>query len=287
MLGQHVEHHEVRPAVVVEVGGVHAHGGVARVAHGPGDRLGERAVAVVDVEKIVFLKVVGDVQVGAAVEVQVARDDAQAIPFDAAVDAGLVAHVHEVAAVVPVEAVARPGVARPAQRVRAGRALHVGRVVQQVHVQVAVSVIIEEEGLRGIAGKLETVLLRAVGERAVAVVDEEHVVPVHPEIVDARDVDIDVAVPVDVGHRGAGLPARGIRDAGAVGDVLEPVIPLVQVEPVGAHVRREVEVREAVVVDVAHRHAPAVVVVHVAEDVERGVVRQPVDERDAGLLGRQ
>ena len=158
---------------------------------------------------------------------------------------------------------------------------------QEVHVQIAVAVVVEEEGLRRESGEVETVLLGPVGEGAVAVVDVEHVVPVHPEIVDTRDVDVDKPVPVDVGHRDAGLPGPRVRDPGALGDVLEAVIALVQVEPVGTDVRGEVEVRQPVVVDVAHRHAAAVVVVQVGEDVECGVVGQPVGERDAGALRGQ
>src|SRR6185312_1581973 len=69
--------------------------------------------------------------------------------------------------------------------------------------------------------------------------------------------------------------------------VLEPIIPLVQVQPVGSDVRREVDVLQAVVVDVTHRDATTVVVVHVLENVERGVVGQPVGERDAGALRGQ
>src|SRR5205823_10608551 len=93
--------------------------------------------------------------------------------------------------------------------------------------------------------------------------------------------------PVDVGYGDAGLPAVGIGDAGPVGDVLEPIISLVHVQSVGSDVRGEVEVGQAVVVDVTHGYSATVVVVHVGEDVERGIVGQPVGERDAGAARRQ
>src|SRR5205823_14331989 len=127
----------------------------------------------------------------------------------------------------------------------------------------------------------------AIGEGAVSVVDVEHVVPMHRENVHGGDVDIDVAVAIHVGHGDAGLPAVGIGHAGPLGDVLEPIIPLVQVQPVGSDVGGEVEVRQAVVVDVAHRHSTTVVEVHVGENVERRVVGQPVDERHTGALRGQ
>src|SRR5205807_3970502 len=166
-------------------------------------------------------------------------------------------------------------------------ALGVRGVRQQVHVQIAVAVIVEEQGLGGESGEVETVLLGSIGEGAVAVVDVEHVVPVQRRKVDGGDVDINVTVAVDVGHRDAGLPGPRVGDTGPLGDVHEPVVALVQVEPVGAEVRSEVEVGQAVVVDVADGHAAAVVVVHVVENAERGVVGQPIDERDTAALGSQ
>src|SRR5438876_993113 len=99
---------------------------MARVSYGCGDRLGERAVAIVVVEKVVFLKIVGDVQVEATVPVQVARHDAEAVPRRAAAEASVVAHVDKMASVVPVEAVTHPRAAGRGPRERAGRALGVG-----------------------------------------------------------------------------------------------------------------------------------------------------------------
>ena len=106
LIGQHVEHREVRPPVVVEVGGVHAHRGMAGVSQRRGAGLGERTVAIIDVEEVVFLEVVGHVQVGTTVSVQVARHDPQAVARGPSVEAGALAHVHKVTPVVPIKAVA-------------------------------------------------------------------------------------------------------------------------------------------------------------------------------------
>ena len=54
------------------------------------------------VQEVVFLKVVGDIQVQASVAIEVARHDAKAVPEYAAVDAGGGTHVHEMAVVVPI-----------------------------------------------------------------------------------------------------------------------------------------------------------------------------------------
>ena len=291
LVGQHVEDRDVRPAVVVDVGRIDAHREPARVPRRRCDRLPKRAVAVVVVEKVVLLKIVGDVEIGAAVAIKIARDHPQAVPLDAAVDVGLLADIREMAAVVAEQPVAGARVAHAAAGARADGALGVGRVVQQIHVEVAVAVVVEEHGLGRVTDVLEAELPGAVGEGAVAVVDVEHVVPVHPEIADRRDVDVDPAVAVHVGHRDARLPTAGAPPhpphARPVGDVLEAVVALVEIEPVGAEVRREVEIGQAVVVDVARGHAAAVVVVEVVQDVEGRVFRQAILERDAGRPRRQ
>ena len=154
-------------------------------------------------------------------------------------------------------------------------------MVQQVHVQVAIAIVIEEERLRRITDVLQTILLRSVGEGAVAVVDVEHVVPVHCGIVDTGNVDVDLSVPVDVGHRDAGLPPVRIGDVGAVGDVLELVVPFVAIELVWPDVRREINIQQAITIHVSDRNAASIVVIEVVDDVEVGRFRQLVGERDA------
>ena len=138
-----------------------------------------------------------------------------------------------------------------------------------------------------VAGEGESILGGAVRERAVAVVDVQHVAAVHAEIVHARNVDIETTVAVDIGHRDAALPPDRIGDARAVGDVLEPEVAQVAVQPVGAQVRREIQIDQSITVDVAGRHAAAVVVVQVIDDVDRGVGEgQSVGERDPARLRR-
>src|SRR5258706_9301893 len=111
---------------------------------GAGDRFGEGAVAVVEIEEVVLLEIVRDIEVGTPVEIEVARHDAEAVPFDPAVDAGVGADIGEVAAVVAEQAVAGLRVANGAAAPRAAGALRGGRVVPGVHVRVAVSALVEE-----------------------------------------------------------------------------------------------------------------------------------------------
>jgi hypothetical protein len=117
-------------------------------------------------------------------------------------------------------------------------------------------------------------------KRSISVVDVEHVAAVHAEVADAGDIDVEPPVAVDVGHRDPGLPALGVRHTGVLGDILEAEVPRVAIETVGPQVRREVQVRQAVAIDVSGRYAAAVVVVQVVQDVERRIFGQRVDERD-------
>ena len=106
------------------------------------------------------------------------------------------------------------------------------RVVEQEHVEIAVAVVVEEQRLCRISDVIESVLLRAIGERAVTVVDVQHVPSVHGEVIDGGDINVDVTVPVHVRHRNAGFPANGIRHAGVIGDILESIIAPVQVKAI-------------------------------------------------------
>src|SRR5439155_481226 len=107
------------------------------------------------------------------------------------------------------------------------------------------------------------------------------------QVIDARDVDIDFPIAVDVGHRDAGLPPNRIGDASLVGDVLELIVALIAIELVRAEVRGEVEVGETVSVDIADGNSGAVVVVQVVQDVEVGALGQIVGEGYAGRFWLQ
>src|SRR2546430_9450611 len=95
--------------------------------------------------------------------------------------------------------------ARLALRGGARPALGVGGVVEEVHVQVAAAVVVEKHGLGGVAGEVESILLGAVGEGAVAVVDVQDVVAVHREMTHGGDVDVQAPVAVDVDRKSTRL----------------------------------------------------------------------------------
>jgi hypothetical protein len=107
---------------------------------------------------------------------------------------------------------------------------------------------------------------------------------VHREIVDARHIDVDLAIAIDVGHGDAGFPPVGISDAGFPGYVLELIIPFVPIKLVRPDVGGEIQIRKPITVDVANRDSTTIVVVEVVDDVEARL-GQSVGERDAGRFG--
>src|SRR5258706_5825165 len=86
--------------------------------------------------RFVLLEIVRDIEVGTPVEIEVARHDAEAVPFDPAVDAGVGADIGEVAAVVAEQAVAGLRAAEGAGAPPAAGALRVGRGGHEGHVPV-------------------------------------------------------------------------------------------------------------------------------------------------------
>ena len=114
-------------------------------------------------------------------------------------------------------------------------------------------------------------------KRPLAVVLEEHVAAA-----DRRDVEIRVAVVVDVGERGRDADLGRHAHAGRGRDVLEPAAAEIPPELVPADLVHEIDVGASVAVDVRHREAVAVVVVHRLVGLA-GVVDDAVLEGDAAF----
>ena len=243
----HVDLQDVGPAVVVEVGDIDAHAGEARVLEPAGGLIGERSVSVVDVQDIVGRDVVRDIDVGPPVAVDVADHNAEPIS-ELAENPRFAGNVGKRAvAVVAIQLVVTAGV--PAAD--AGRACFlttrkvVGRVVQQKQVEVAVAVVVEEDGVGGEARIGDPVPCGRFREGVIPVVDEQQIGPLFglgPFGSGNGDVNIQVPVVVDVHHGGAGGPAV-CGDARGLRDVFEPHVALVHVQAARDHVAREENVR--------------------------------------------
>ena len=295
VLRQHVGHVDIRPGVVIDVRDVEPHRRQADVGHLLLEPLGEAAVALVDVQIISLEEVVRDVDVRPAVAVHVAHDDAQTQADLAPEDAGLPAHVHEVPAVVAIQPGAAERVAHVACVLQRESEHRPGRVIDHEEVEIPVAVIVEERGLGRVAGIRDAVGGRLLDERrdTVGVEPLVQVELVRPELSvrlgDASgvtDVDVEPAVAVHVGEGDAGRPPLAVQP-GLGGDVAEVELPLVQVQPRAALIRREHDLREAVAGEVAERDAAAVVVVAIGEDVQVAGVGEAVLEADAGVARGQ
>jgi hypothetical protein len=230
-LAAEVVHHQVVAAVTVVVAGVDPHAGLrvaVRRQRAPGEQrhLLERAVMLVD-PQLVAGPVVGDVEVGPAIAVEVVGHDAQRGTVHRA-EAGTRRNVLEgaVAAVVEEAPGHRVGLHRgaPAGLPGGGVASLVGGiaeadVVAHVEVQPAVAVVVEERGADCPVRVGGAALLGHVGEGAVAVV----VPQLRPA--QAGQVDVGEAVVVEVAHRDSHAIAGG-PDAALLGDVGEPELAL-------------------------------------------------------------
>ena len=115
-------------------------------------------------------------------------------------------------------------------------------------------------------------------ELPLAVVLEQHVAAAH-----GGDVEIGVAVVVDVGERRRHADLAVHRNARRSRDVLELAAAEIPDELIAAHLAQKVDVGQAVTVDVCDRESIAVVVMRRLVCLAR-VVHDAVLEGDAALL---
>ena len=288
VLRQHVGGVDVGPAVVVHVRDVEPHREVADGRHRALDRLGEGAISVVEVQVVVLEEVIRDVDVGPAVPIHVAHDDAQPEADLAPEDPGLLAHVDEVPAVVAIQPGAAERVAHVPGIAEAEARDGPRRVTNQEQVQVSVAVVVEEHRLGRVARVGDAVGGRLLDEggnavRVQSLVDVQLVGPKLPlHVPGVADVDVEQPVAVHVGEGDARGPPLAVQ-ARLLGHVAEAELPFVQVEARAAQVRREHDLRQAVAGEIPQRDAAAVVVVAIGEDVQIAGFGQAVLEADAGI----
>ena len=150
--------------------------------------------------------------------------------------------------------------------------------VDEEQVEPAVAVVIEEHGTRRVSDVGEARGGGDVAEAAVAVVLEEHVAAA-----DRRDVKVRIPIIVDVGKRGRDADLVRHRHAGRGGDVLESAAPDILRELVAPNLVDEVDVGQAVPIDVRNRYAVSMIVVSGLVRLSR-VVHDPVLEGDAARV---
>ena len=237
--------------------------------------------------ELVRVGVVGNVDVGQSVLVQVRGGDPQAGVFDQR-DAGRPAALDETRpAPVPVEDIGlalellRTAVVHPPALDLALPRLVPLDVAGDVEVEPAVEIRVEEHRRGRPAGRRHAERGRRVDEAAAALVPVEHVGA------QIRDVQVEVAVVVDVADRGAHAVARVVepRIRGRVRETAARALPVEAIATrlagdLAARVR-EVEIEQAVAIGVERRHAAA----HDRRHRVRPRRAGRVDEVEAGLAG--
>src|SRR6267143_6673537 len=147
--------------------------------------------------------------------------------------------------------------ALPPERRIGKRPERMQRVVHHVEVEVPVQVAIEKNGLCRESDQVEAICCGAFFEPGnalpvAALVDEELIVSRERRVyAHVRYIDVQEAVAVDVDQHDAGRPEIRLRFERPVGNIVESEIPPVDVQPVATLVRREVEVRQTVAVDIS------------------------------------
>ena len=218
------------------------------------------------------IQVVRDVEVEPAVVVHVGEDGAEAVVEAPRLQPRGAADLTERrmcarAALVEVEGVPHRAVVGREARLRRRDGMVDVRVAGDEQVEPAVAVDVADGGAGVPAGLVDPGRLRALGERAVAVVPEERVVGVACDVV-ARGRHEQVGRPVAVEVRcDAAAPAHGEAGARRGGDVLEPALHVVEQAasrkaPVGVVAG---DVRLRVRVDHVQVEPPVAVVVEPAE----------------------
>ena len=262
--------------------------------HGIGHCVAKSAVALIEVEVIVFVKVVADVDIRPPVVVEVAGSDAEAVSDHGVVDVGFCRDVHVLSVVVPQQLVA-------CHRVRLSFKVFSGAkspvlmqgMVELEHVEVAVEVEVEERCLGRKAGQIEVVINGFVFVSGDAIFNafayEQLVAPFDALVVaQLAHVEVKQAVVVDVHDADTGRPAIHACHTCFFGHVFELEAALVEEHLVRAHVVRKIQIHKTVVVEVACAHTAAVEKVHVVEHVESAALAQFVCEfQPGGVFAKQ
>ncbi len=268
-----------RIAVLVDVRHLDAHPGLLPAVVAVGEAVHHAVVDEGSVVQIAVVlvrrRVVGHQDVGPSVAVDVGRGHAEPEPAAIGEDPGLPGDIGEgPVAVVVIQDVHRARetvwpahhrqAAEGAGRVRVATPRDLGRVegdvVDDVQIEQAVVVVIQESGAGAVAVVIDPRLVAHVGECSVAVVAIQMVgAP-------GSDVQIGIAVVVVVGGRGPETPERGGDPRGG-GHLAEFPVPFVAVEigerllarldPLDHRTVGDIDVEISVAIVVEHRRAAA------------------------------
>src|SRR5690606_17922957 len=134
-------------------------------------------------------------------------------------------------------------------RLAVGPCIVIAQIGDQVEIEPAIPVIVREHGHAAGVAHPEAAPLRLLNERAIPAIDVEPVRRAEP-----ADVQIEVAVIVDIGKGGALPPRAGFsRESGSFGDILEAPVPEIAKETTTFGFPHDKQVHAFITVDVTRR----------------------------------
>ncbi len=251
-------------------------------------RFGKCAVPVVSVEIIALEKIIGHIQIGPAVSVEIAGYHIESECNLAAVNTRLDTHVDKSLPIVAIQFVTASLMTAIAYVTHPETAHFARRIVDEVHIQVPVPVVIEKRRMDGKSRIVEAIGSSLFGKTGHAVVirsliDKEPVGPVVSGCT-ARTTDIDIrqTIPIYVGNAHAGRPAAPAFHTGPVRHLFEPERASVQIKSILQLIGGQHQVAQPVTVQIGDTHPAAVEIIAVREHIEGFCGPQPVLETDTG-----
>ena len=250
----------------------------------------------IEVKTIPLSVVAGRINIWPAIPIDIADGDAETEVQRVIDDPRLESDVREMnmprgVPVLAEQAVAEMKIGRSTRL--AGIQVRIVRMigmVEEEHIQIAILIIIEKDGLRGLgSGGVQSIFLchLLVDGNTVAdtLTDEKFVAQFRRIIIFPAMTHIDVhqSVTVDIGYTYPGGPGPIAGDVGLVGDVLEGEIAFIQEQLVVACITGKENVVQSVAVKVSNAYARAVVQVFIAEDVQRVILFDLIEVMDTGL----
>ena len=162
--------------------------------------------------------------------------------------------------------------------------------MQQEHIQVPVAVVVEKIGLGAESRVSQPILggLFAEGRHAIGIVahiDEQLIRPLcRRQLPGVTHVNIHPPIAVHIRHGHTGLPwARPYLDICGSRDILEGHSTSVKVQLTFAQVAGKIQILQAIVIHIAHRHAPTIIEILIHHYIGIRSFGKFIGETDMGI----
>ena len=216
------------------------------------------------------MKIIANVNIGQTITVQIANRNAQTIAQRTISNAHFFGFIFKTTTVIFVKNIARHLIFFRPRRNGTIAFCGMNGVPQNVTIQVAIAIVIEKSGLRTQARSRQTKPFSLVGKRGRrrAIVDKKPIFTRQTLVVrDVRHVNIELAIAIHVRHRDARFPPLSVSNARLFGDVFKFEITFIQIQFIRSLIGRKINIGQIITINVAHRHATAIVEIEVLNDV--------------------